>query len=158
MTVFDLVNAAPFCDLVEIVVRENGTGQWIQGYRISKDAKQYPAEYSISDGKRHYTYKSKVESLKNNEERDVQRGFSCNLKIICKDVSKIPDYIGNLNVAYYQPRHIPCVHKEALTHNEFALDINCYPEGYVPEVPEEQKKSKSEQLEGQTSLFDFMEG
>ena len=53
----------------------------------------------------------------------------------------IPDKVANLKVCRFQPRYIPCYHGEQLTHNEFQLDIEAYPEGW--ELEKEQPKTKS---------------
>lgn len=156
MTVRELIEAAPFCDALEIVVREHGHGQWIQGYRISKHAEMWKSEHTVECGEKiKITYGDKAPRLTDGEIRDVMHGYNLPLKIIKKDPEKIPDYIGNLIVCSFQPRNIPSFHREQLTHNEFSMDICCYPDGYVPEV-EENKNNKQEQLEGQTSIYDFI--
>lgn len=158
MTVKELVDAAPNCDAIEIVVRTNGCGQWIQGYRISKYAEQWKAEHTVEmQEKVVKVYGDKAPDLTDGEIRDVYHGYNLPLKIIKRDVSKLPDYVANLQVFSFQPRHIPSFHREQLTHNEFSLDINCYPDGFVPEVESEKKDDPNKQLEGQTNIFDFME-
>lgn len=158
MTVKELVDAAPFCDAIEIVVRTNGCGQWIQGYRISKFAEQWKAEHTVELGEKiKFRYGDKAPQLSDGEIRDVIHGYNLPMKIIKKDVSKLPDYVANLQVYNFQPRHIPSFHKEQLFHNEFSLDINCYPEGFVPEIEKVDKEDLKKQLEGQTNIFDFME-
>ena len=158
MTVRELVETATNCDAIEIVVREHGYGQWIQGYRISKYAKQWKVEHTVEmQEKVIKVYGDKAPELTDGEIRDVYHGYNLPMKIIKKDVSKIPDYVANLQVCSFQPRHIPSFHREQLTHNEFALDINCYPEGFVPEIEKVDKEDPNEQLEGQTNIFDFIE-
>lgn len=168
MTVKDLVDCALFCDGVEIVVREHGRGQWIQGYRISKNAEMWRSEYTvefqetISNGKP-YKYAKRVEGylmprMTQGEIRDVFHGIRLPMRIIKKDVNRLPENVAKLQVASFQPRHIPSFHGEQLTHNDFTLDIDCYPEGWEAEPIEvnETKLPKVDQLEGQMSIEDFL--
>ena len=158
MTVKELIEVSPFCDTVEIIIRDQGRVMWVQGFRIGKNAKIYPCEKCTEYRKKLMLddYSRKWIYLHKGEEVDVEVGRDLPMKVICKDVHKIPDYIGNLKVAFIQPRHIPQYHRDALTHNEYALEIDCFPEGFV--MPAEEKKlEKSEQLEGQTSIEDFLE-
>jgi hypothetical protein len=76
------------------------------------------------------------------------------MKIICKDIRKIPEYIGNLKIRDVLPRHIPMLHRDVLTHNEFQYDIVCYPEGWTPEVPKVEKQE--ENLDGQMSIEEMI--
>lgn len=166
MTVKELVESAPNCDALEIVVREKGCGKWIQGYRISKFAEQWKSEHTVelqekldASGIKYNKvikeYGDKSPRLKEGEIRDVMHGYNLPMKIIKRDVSHLPENVAGLQVCSFQPRHIPSFHREQMTHNEFSLDINCYPEGFVPEL-EEKKKDLNEQLEGQTDIFDFI--
>jgi len=161
MNVKELVSAAPNCDSVEIVVREHGSGRWIQGYRVGKDIEQFPCEYSIEvreaiDG---HKYTKHIDGrsekrLNKGEIRDVLHGMNLPMKLIKKNVEHLPDNVAQLQVCSFQPRHIPSFHREAMTHNEFTLDINCYPEGWKPEPPKVEKTS--DDIEGQMNLFDLM--
>jgi hypothetical protein len=45
MTVKELIDVSPSCDIVEIVIRNEG--KWVQGYRVGKNAQIYPCEYSV---------------------------------------------------------------------------------------------------------------
>lgn len=134
MTVRELIDVSPFCDLIQIVVRDNG--KWVQGYRVGKDAHIYPSEI-----RKEVLEKNNLEIgrggawLEDGQEVDLDIQFNSHnpMKVICKDVMKTPDYIGNLKIQYIQPRHIPSLHGNALTHNDFSFDIDCYPDGYVPE-------------------------
>ena len=158
MTVQELLDTMPACDLVEIVVRKTGHGQWIQGYRIGKEAKVYPAEVTaeIRELKGLNEYKSPPVYLEKDEIIDCKVGFNLPMKVICKDCHKLPEHIGKLEVCSVLPRHVPYFHKNALTHNDFALDINCYPDGFIPEkyiVAKETAQISS--LEGQMSIEDF---
>ena len=162
MTVKELVEAAPFCDTVEVIIRENGNGHWIQGYLIGKNIDTYPAfqrkdwiEYRKSHNNCHFDKRK----LKAGEEVEgTHGGGGLPMKLIKKSVSNIPDKVANLQVCSFQPRHIPSYHKEALTHNEFQLDIEAYPEGWEPEKEQpETKDNVSKQIPGQMNLLDFME-
>lgn len=168
MTIRELVEVAPFCDSLEIVIRENGCGQWIQGYRIGKEVEQFPYEKRaevqeaiLPSGKK-VTYMRTLSDdkasrrLTDGEIREIVTGSKLPMKIIKKDVSKLPDEVANLNVCHFQPRHIPSFHRELLTHNDFMLEINAYPEGWTKPKEETKKDQKEEQLEGQTDIFDFI--
>lgn len=167
MTVKDLIDAALFCDALEIVVRENGNGEWIQGYRISKYAEQFKCEYTIElqekidkAGKREIVkvrgWGNKMPCLSKDEIRDVFHGFNLPMKIIKKDISKTPEHIANLKVCSFQPRHIPSFHKEQLTHNEFSLEISCFPEGFVPETDKKVVEKDDDNQCNEISIFDLM--
>lgn len=145
MTVKELLDAATFCDLAEIVIRNSGRGRWIQGYRIGKDAKIYPSEVTAEIQEARglkVEYTTHTISLKENEIVDIDHAGIIDkipMRVICKDCRKgLPKELWNLKVCDFQPRHIPTFHKEQLTHNDFALEINCYPleEASVIEVKE----------------------
>lgn len=158
MTVQELLDCMPNCNLVEIVIRKTGHGQWIQGYRIGKEAKIYPAEVNaeIREIKGLKEYTSPRVDLNEGEIVDVERGFHLPMKVICKDCHKLPDHIGGLEVCSALPRHVPFFHKDALTHNDFALDINCYPDGFIPEkIIEAKETPQIRSLEGQMCIEDF---
>lgn len=155
MTVKELIDASPFCDTVEVVIRDNG--KWVQGYRIGKNVKIFPAEQSAEyiEKRNLNRFKIKARILDEGEEIDVQKPISLPLKIICKDVKKMPDYVGNLEVDHILPRHIPSYHKEQLTHNDFLYDITAYPpDRIVTEVEEDPKQEK--QIEGQMDISEWL--
>lgn len=161
MTVKELIEAAPFCDSAEIVVRENGSGHWIQGYRIGKNIEMFPCEFTIElqeslghEWQKHVDGRSQP-YLTKGEIRDVYHAINLPMKLIKKDVTKLPDSVANLEVSSFQPRHIPSFHREALTHNDFLLEINAYPDGYVPE--KEVRDKTDDNLEGQMTIFDLEE-
>lgn len=167
MTVGELVAAAPFCNAVEVVVRENGTGEWIQGYRISKYEEMYKCEFTVEfqeailkDGTKHkygiHVNGNNQTKMTQGEIRDVYHGCKLPMKIIKKPVEKMPDNVAQLQVSYFQPRHIPSFHGEQATHNDFELDICAYPEGWKPEKPDKSKIEQEQQLPGQTDIFDFL--
>lgn len=144
MTVQELLDTMPCCDLVEIVVRKTGHGQWIQGYRVGKNAMIYPSEVSaeIRELKGMKEYHSHRVDLEEGEIVDVKVGFHLPMKVICKDCHKLPDHIGRLEVCSVQPRHIPFFHNDQLTHNEFSLNINCYPDCFIPDRFVEARETK----------------
>lgn len=163
MTISELLEVMPNCDLIEIVVRKNGYGLWIQGYRIGKNAAIYPSELTaeIREMNGLKSYQSGTVHLKPGEVVDISKGYSFSpmpMKVICKDChGKIPEHIGRLVVSHAQPRHIPTFHREQLTHNEFSLDVSCYPDEYVPEVYIESKVTNSQkEIAGQMSIEDFI--
>lgn len=155
MTVKELIDVSPFCDGVEVVVRDHG--RWVQGYRVGKDAKIYPVNLNPKVMQR-FGVESyhKTIFLKEDDEVDCEQGRGLPMKVICKDVRKIPDYIGNLIVNDVQPRNIPQIHGEALTHNDFLYDICVYPEGYVPEKEVKEKKPDDWSLDGQMTIEEWM--
>lgn len=160
MTVKELVDAAIFCDVVEIVIRENGGhGKWIQGYRIGKEAKVYPSELTmeIRELMGLESYKSKTYYCKTGEVLDVNRAAALPMKVICKDVRKMPEEIGNLEVASFIPRHVPYIHRDSLVSNAHEMEIDCYPADVIPDKFIECKVVQTEQLEGQMSIEDLME-
>lgn len=160
MTVQELMNVMAYCDLLEIVVRKTGHGQWIQGYRIGKDAKVFPSEQTIEEieSRSFRRYDRKTIVLNEGQEVDLRIGHNLPMKVICKDCHKLPDNIGRLEVCDVLPRNVPRFHGDALTHNSFALDVNCYPDNYTPEKYIPSKDITKEAIEdNQISIFDFME-
>lgn len=136
MTVKELIDVSFSCDCLEIVVREEGCGRWIQGYRIGKNAELFPVEVTkevIEKYKLEGQRRGSVIQLEEEQEIDCEHGIRLPMKVICKDVKRIPDYIGNLKVCHVIPRNIPRLHKDGLTHNNFSYEIDCYPDGYIPE-------------------------
>lgn len=162
MTVQELLDVMSFCDLVEIVIRKTGHGQWIQGFRIGKEAVIYPSEVTaeIREMKDIKEYRSPRVCLEDGEIIDCRVGFHLPMKVICRDCHKLPEQIGRLEVCSALPRHVPEFHGAQLTHNEFSLEINCYPDDYVPDVYIEAKEVQKsiDGIEGQLSLEDFMGG
>ena len=158
MTVQELINVMPCCDLLEVVVRQTGHGKWIQGYRIGKDAKIYPSEYTVEEWeKRSFrSYDRRVQHLEEGTEVDIRHGFDLPMKVICKDCHKLPENIGRLEVCDVLPRNVPSFHKEALTHNNHSLDVNCYPDSYMPERYIPSKDVTIKGIEGQMNLEDWM--
>lgn len=160
MTVKELIDVSPFCDLVEVVVRDQGHGKWVQGYRVGKNAKLYPVNMSLKLRERFHqkSYESRTVVLDEGQEIDCEQGMGLPMKVICRDVRKIPDNIGNLTICDIQPRHIPQIHKDAMTHNDFAYDIDCYPDGFVPEsITEQEKATKiADDIDGQLSIEEWI--
>ena len=159
MTVQELMDVMPYCNLLEIVVRQTGHGKWIQGYRIGKDAKIYPSEYTVEEWeKRSFrSYERKVVHLEEGTEVDIRHGYDLPMKVICKDCHRLPENVGRLEVCSVLPRHVPQFHKEALTHNDHSLDVSCYPDNYVAEKYIPCKDVTVKGIEGQMSLFDLLE-
>jgi len=158
MTVQELMNVMPCCDLLEVVVRQTGHGKWIQGYRIGKDAKIYPSEYTVEEWeKRSFrSYDRRIQHLEEGTEVDIRHGFDLPMKVICKDCHKLPENVGRLEVCDVLPRNVPSFHKEALTHNNHSLDVNCYPDSYMPERYIPSKDVTIKGIEGQMNLEDWM--
>lgn len=164
MKIRELIEVSPNCDVIEVVVRENGHGKWIQGYMIGKNIDFYPAfqrkdviEDRQNNRKRH---------LKDGQEVDGEHGMRLPMKLIKKNVTSAPDYIMNLEISHIQPRHIPCYHKDQLTHNDFQYDVSAYPDGWNPNIKENDDNIKRNnddvkqkidvQLDGQMDITDFL--
>ena len=161
MTVQELISVMPFCDLLEVVVRQTGHGRWIQGYRIGKEVRVFPSEASAEfrESRALKEYENKTVRLHEGEIVDVKHFYHADMpmKIICKDCqNKLPDYVGRLEVAFVQPRYIPAFHKEHMTDNSFCLEVDAYPDNYVSEVFIESKDITQKQLTGQMSISDFI--
>lgn len=153
MTVKELVDVSDFCDILEITVRSEGHGRWIQGYRIGQNVELFPADINPEViEKLHLDRFARSYVLEEGQEVDTVRGRDLPMKIICKDVHKIPDYIGNLRICCVWPFHVYPLHKNTLTKNNHGYDICCYPECW--EEPED--KPKEVVLKGQMSLEEMM--
>ena len=135
MTVKELMDAMPFCDLLEVVVRQTGHGKWIQGYRVGKEAKIYPSEYTVEEWEKHSfkSYDRKTRYLSEGTEVDIRHCFDLPMKVICKDCHKLPENVGRLEVCDIVPRYVPRFHKDSVTHNNHSLEVNCYPDNYIQE-------------------------
>ena len=158
MTVQELMDAMPWCDLLEVVVRQNGHGKWVQGYRIGKDAKIFPSEYTVEEieNKQFRSYNPRTIDLEEGTEVDVRHGFDLPMKVICKDCHKLPENVGRLEVCDIIPRHVPSFHKDALTHNNHSLEVNCYPDNYVAERYIPSKDVTVKGIEGQMSMEEWL--
>lgn len=159
MTVQELMDAMPFCDLAEIVIRKTGHGQWIQGYRIGKNAKIFPSEYTVEEiEKRSFrSYERRIIHLEEGEEINIKHGFDLPMKVICRDCHKLPENVGRLEVCDIIPRNVPTFHGEALTHNNHSLEVNCYPDDFIPERIVESKDVTVKQIDGQMDIMDLLE-
>lgn len=157
MTLQELLDASPFCDSIEVIVRKEGHGMWIQGYRIGKNANIYPSEITaeLRELKGLKEYGSTSAYLDEGEEVDVKIGSHLPMKVICKDCHKLPNNIANLEVCSIQPRHIAYLHKDIMTHNEYSLEVFCYPDNYVTEKRIETKEDAN--LIGQMDIFGYLE-
>ena len=169
MTVRDLVEHAPELEGMEIVVRENGGGRWIQGFRISKHAKLYPADMTIEHREQHPWIDESERlihgvTVPSGEIVDVDRGWAGNkllTRVMSIEPKKAPKEILDLEVKWYLPRNIPTIHGEKLFHNEFSLEISCFPpekQEKLAEYREIKEKEIDDQLEGQMSIEDWLGG
>ena len=159
MTVKELIDAAIFCNVAEIVIRENGGhGRWIQGYRIGKEAKIYPSELTmeVRELMGLKAYQSGTYCCNEGEIFDIRKSAHLPMKIICKDVHKLPEAIGALEVADFIPRKVYPIHKNNLISNSHELEIACYPVEAIPDKFVECKVVQPEQLEGQMSIEDLL--
>lgn len=161
MTVRDLIECAFFVKNIEVIIRENGGGRWIQGFRIGADAKIYRYEWCAEHREERGMFGSDVYKLKDGEVLDIKTAHTLPMRAMCIDPKKAPKEVLDLNVHYYQPRHIPAYHGEALTHNDFDLEINCYPPEQREKLAvyrEVREDKVDDQLEGQMSIEDFLGG
>lgn len=158
MTVQELMYAMPFCDLLEVVIRQNGHGRWVQGYRIGKEAKIFPSEYTVEEieAREFRSYNPRTIDLEEGAEVDVRHGFDLPMKVICKECHKLPENVGRLEVCDIVPRHVPSFHKDALTHNNHSLEVNCYPDNYMPERYIPSKDVTVKGIEGQMSMEEWL--
>lgn len=167
MTVRDLVQAAgDDLEGMQITVRENGGGRWIQGFRISKKARLYPSDCRIEEREKHpwaqescsRGYGFNCEVPQGEVLTVYQPHLDFSIKVMCVDPGKAPKDVLDLEVRRYLPRNLPTIHGNSLFNNEFCLEIDAY-------EPEKQEKlavykqcDETEQLEGQMSIEDFLGG
>lgn len=167
MTVRDLVQAAgDDLEGMQITVRENGGGRWIQGFRISKKARLYPSDCRIEEREKHpwaqgscsRGYGFNCEVPQGEVLTVYQPHLDYPIKVMCVDPGKAPKDVLDLEVRRYLPRNLPTIHGNSLFNNEFCLEIDAY-------EPEKQEKlavykqcDETEQLEGQMSIEDFLGG
>lgn len=158
MKVKELIEVMTNCDDAEVIVRENGHGKWIQGYRIGKDVHLYRYEYRAENRQKSWSLEHKEAALKKGEEADVDYCGTPGLKmkVIKKSLNKMPEYIANLEVCWVQPRHVPYIHKDPMTKNEYSLEIYCYPDGWVPEPIEKKKKQNDAEDYEQVMIMDLL--
>ena len=171
MTVRDLVfGASESLEGMEIVVRENGGGKWIQGFRISKKARLYPIDSRVEEREKHPWVKETCPRgsglncpVPEGEVVTVyQDTFNYPIKVMCIDPRKAPKNVLDLEVRRYLPRNIPTLHGQKLFSNDFSLEIDCYePEkmeklAMYREVVED--KIEDDQLAGQMSIEDYWGG
>lgn len=167
MTVRDLVQAAgDDLEGMQITVRENGGGRWIQGFRISKKARLYPSDCRIEEREKHpwaqescsRGYGFNCEVPQGEVLTIYQPHLDFPIKVMCICPGKAPKDVLDLEVRRYLPRNLPTIHGNSLFNNEFCLEIDAY-------EPEKQEKlavykqcDETEQLEGQMSIEDFLGG
>lgn len=173
MKVRDLVNCSSgFLTDMEVVIRD--MGYWVYGYRIGPHAKIYRYEHCAEYREQRNQLGFGEVKLKPGETADVIKWppDSCPMTIMCVKPEKAPEEVLDLEVNYYQPRHMPEFHGEQLTHNEYSLEIVCS----VPDLmlaprkvkewflkncqtetngPFKQPKAGSEDIDGQMSLDQF---
>ena len=147
MTVWDLIDCGDDLDLIEVIIRSEscegrpGCGKWLQGYRIGKKVELFPGDLTAEIiEKKKIKNRFQVTPLKEGEVIDTEYLSSLPMRIICKDVSKTPDAVKALRVAHYLPRHIPRIHGDALTHNEFSLEIWAIPPEVAVRMDEEKER------------------
>ena len=162
MTVRDLVECAYFVKNIQIIIRENGGGRWFQGFRIGKDAMLYKYEHCAEHREQRGMFGTDLYKLKDGEILDTTTVYNLPMKVMCIEPKKAPKEVLDLVVHHYQPRHIPSFHGEALTHNDFDLNIDCFPPERQEKLAEYREivedKVDGEQIAGQMSIEDFLGG
>ena len=170
MTVRDLVQGAgDDLEGMQITVRENGGGKWIQGFRISKKARLYPSDCRIEEREKHpwaketclRGYGFNCEVPQGEVLTVYQPPMDFPIRVMCIEPKKAPKDILDLEVKSYLPRNLPTIHGHALFNNEFCLEIDAY-------APEQTEKlavyreviedKVDDQLEGQMSIEDWLGG
>ena len=169
MTVQELMNVSPWCECLEVIIRMDGHGKWLYGFRIAKNATIYPSEggaevRELRELKEYTPYpNSKVVVLKDGDVVNVSpandlRGDNLNMKVISRDPKrKLPEEIGSLEVSHITPRRLGKWND--LGHN---YEVWCFP----PEDMEElnritrEKKTRQQAIEEdqQICIEDWMGG
>lgn len=167
MTVRDLVLCADDeLEGMEIVVREGGKGQWIQGFRISKKARLHPVDCTIENRELYPWIKTNKNgdyncAVPQGESVIIHQPFrNFPVKVMCIDPKKAPKDVLDLEVSRYLPRNIPVLHGDACFNNGFNLEIWAYlPEpSEKPAIFKEQTKADiDDQLEGQMTIEEWLE-
>lgn len=168
MTVGELIKVSPYCELIEVVIRMNGCGKWIYGYRVGKDVKIYPAEYSaevkeLRSLKEYTPYpNTKIVKLKDGDVFQIGREYdqSMKMKVICVDIQKrLPKEVADLEVYEAKPGK---VHMESKIGDwnswEHTYYINCFPPepGRMDRILKETTRQQAIEEDGQMCLEDFM--
>ncbi len=167
MTVRDLVQAAGY-DLegLQIRVRENGGGKWIQGYRISPNERLYPIICRI-EFREKYPWIEKTTFRGNGYNCPVPEGVKLTvyedfkdypIEIMCIEPKKAPKNILDLEVKYFLPRNVPAIHGDRFTNNRYSLEIDAYAPEETEKLAVYKQCDEIEQLEGQMSIEDFLGG
>lgn len=158
MTVRDLVIAggSELTDM-EVIIRDKG--KWVHGWRIGPHAKLYRYEHCAEFQHLRNQFGYGVVYLEPGQIAEVKEASAQLPKtIMCLKPKEAPKEVLDLKVNYYQPRHIPEFHKEQLTHNDFALEIVCFPPDQEVDVITAKIKAamnKQDEIEGQMSLDQF---
>ena len=165
MTVREMVEAAgEDLEGLQIKVIEYGSRNWIQGYRISKNARLYPADARIENREKYPWAKENCSyghgfnmPVPDGEILTVYDSFNpYPIKVMCIEPKKAPDEVLDLEVRSFLPRNLPTIHGQQLFSNYFSLEILAYvpKEGIkVTNTPEE----KAKDIDGQLNLEEFYE-
>ena len=171
MTVGELMEVSPFCELLEVIIRKEGHGQWLYGYRIGKDVEIYPAEYSaevqeLRSLKEYTPYNNKqIVKLKEGDVFQVTTEYmplrnDMKMEVICKDVhTRLPKKVADLEICQIRPRK---VHMESKIGDwsswEHSYIMDCFPQAHGIRIETRQQASKPSEIEnsGQMTLEDLM--
>lgn len=174
MTVGELMEVSPFCELLEVIIRKEGHGQWIYGYRIGKDVEIYPAEYSaeiqeLRSLKEYTPYNNKqIVKLKDGDVFQVTKEYmplqnDLKMEVICKDVhTRLPKKVADLEVSNIVPRTIHVRRPQGLSGDWVSsgheFELWCYPPEQGIRIETRQQASKPSEIEdsGQMTIEDLM--
>ena len=148
MTLVELLEVA-WCDAVEVIVREDGVGQWLYGYKIGKNVKVGKYDYYqnkdgelVQSGK--FFHPEKAIEICRHDRHCRMLVIPKNISNLPKDLKHIPKEAQELQVHLFRATYIG----EGIQHG---LEVWCYPKGYVVPVQEIITKRTDER---QFSLFD----
>ena len=137
ITVKDFLDVA-FTDAIEVIIRENGDGQWIYAYEIGKNVHVGKYDYFLQDGKLVCSGKF---ILPQKSIEVCRCDFHCKKLIIPKDVRYTPKDVLELEICSFCHSYIPF--------SDHPFEIWCYPKGWIAPAPVSDKKSDDFQF----SLF-----
>lgn len=171
MTVGELVELSPFCELLEVIIRKEGHGQWIYGYRIGKDVEIYPAEYSaevqeLRSLKEYTPYNNKqIVKLKEGDVFQVTTEYmplrnDMKMEVICKDVhTRLPKKVADLEICTIRPAKVHMKSKIGdWNSSDHTYLLDCFPPAQGIRIETRQQASKPCEIEdsGQMTLEDLM--
>ena len=168
MTVGELIKVSPWCELIEVVIRVNGCGKWIYGYRIGKDVKIYPSEVSaevkeLRSLKEYTPYGNKrIVKPHDGDVYEIGKEFAgtMKIKVICVDIRRrLPKEVADLEVYEVKPGKVRMESKIGDWNSwEHTYYIDCLPPdpGQMDRILKETTRQQAIEEDGQMCLEDFM--